>query len=76
MATYAKGHVEGKTAILFIRQIAEPDKPFFTLEFDEKAKEVRQNRGLRNCDRTPEVKAFEKAWLSYVRRAKPKERIA
>lgn len=76
VATYAKGHVEGKTAILFIRQIAEPDKPFFTLEFDEKAKEVRQNRGLRNCDRTPEVKAFEKAWLSYVRRAKPKERIA
>lgn len=76
VATYAKGHVEGKTAILFIHQIAEPDKPFFTLEFDEKAKEVRQNRGLRNCDRTPEVKAFEKAWLSYVRRAKPKERIA
>lgn len=76
VATYAKWHVEGKTAILFIRQIAEPDKPFFTLEFDEKAKKVRQNRGLRNCDRTPEVKAFEKAWLSYVRRAKPKERIS
>ena len=75
VATYAKRHAEGKTAILFIRQIAEPDKPFFTLEFDEKAKKVRQNRGLRNCDRTPEVKAFEKAWLSYVHRAKPKERI-
>ena len=75
VATYAKSHAEGKTAILFIRQIAEPDKPFFTLEFDEKAKKVRQNRGLRNCDRTPEVKAFEKAWLDYVRRVKPKERI-
>lgn len=75
VATYAKRHAEGKTAILFIRQVTEPDKPFFTLEFDEKAKKVRQNRGLRNCDRTPEVKAFEKAWLSFVRRAKPKERI-
>ena len=75
VATYAKRHAEGKTAILFIRQVTEPDKPFFTLEFDEKAKKVRQNRGLRNCDRTPEVKAFEKAWLNYVRRAKPKERI-
>lgn len=75
VATYAKRHAEGKTAILFIRQTTEPDKPFFTLEFDEKAKRVRQNRGLRNCDRTPEVKAFEKAWLSYVHRAKSKERI-
>ena len=75
VATYAKRHAEGKTAILFIRQVTEPDQPFFTLEFDEKAKKVRQNRGLRNCDRTPEVKAFEKAWLSFVRRAKPKERI-
>lgn len=75
VATYAKSYAEGRTAILFIRRTSEPDKPFFTLEFDEKAKKVRQNRGLRNCDRTPEVKAFEKAWLSFVRRAKPKERI-
>lgn len=75
VATYAKSHAKGKTAILFIRKVEEPDKPFFTLEFDEKSKKVRQNRGLRNCDRTPEVKEFEKAWLSYVRRAKRKERI-
>ena len=75
VATYAKRHAEGKTAILFIRQVAEPDKPFFTLEFDEKTKKVRQNRGLRNCDRTPEVREFERAWLAYVRRVKPKERI-
>ena len=75
VATYANRYAEGRTAIMFIRQIAEPDKPFFTLEFDEKAKKVRQNRGLRNCDRTPEVKAFEKAWLSFVRHAQPKERI-
>lgn len=75
VATYAKKHVEGRTAILFIRQTAEPDKPFFTLEFDEKAKKVLQNRGLRNCDRTPEVKEFEKAWLDHVRRTKTRERI-
>lgn len=74
VATYAKRHAEGKTAILFIRQAAEPDTPFFTLEFDEKTRTVRQNRGLRNCDRTPEVTAFETAWLNHVRRARPKER--
>ena len=67
VATYAKRHAEGKTAILFIRQAKAPDKPFFTLEFDEKNLAVVQNRGLRNCDRTPEVTAFEKAWLEQIR---------
>jgi len=75
VATYARNHAEGRTAILFIRRTEAPDQPFFTLEFDEKAKKVRQNRGLRNCDRTPEVREFEKAWLNHVRRAKPSERI-
>lgn len=67
VATYAQSHAAGKTAIFFIRKASEPDKPFYTLEFDEKSKAVRQNRGLRNCDRTEEVKAFEKAWLAFVR---------
>ena len=74
VATYAKRYAESRTAILFIRRISEPDKPFFTLEFDEEKNMVRQNRGLRNCDRTPEVAAFETAWLNHVRRARPKER--
>ncbi len=74
VATYAKSHVEGKTAILFIRQMEEPGKPFFTLEFDENAKKVRQNRGLRNCVRTPEVEAFEAAWLAWVRAGAPRGR--
>ena len=67
VSSYAKSHAEGKTAILFIRQAKAPDKPFFTLEFDEKNLAVVQNRGLRNCDRTPEVTAFEKAWLEQIR---------
>lgn len=75
VANYAKRHAEGKTAILFIRQAEEPDRPFFTLEFDEKTGTVRQNRGLRNCARTPEVTAFEAVWLNHVRHMKPKERI-
>ena len=70
MGSYAASHASGATAILFIRQLAEPDKPFYTLEFDEKRLEIRQNRGLRNCDRTPEVAAFEEAWLKFVRRQK------
>lgn len=75
VAGYAKRHAEGKTAILFIRLAEAPDKPFFTLEFDEKKMVAVQNRGLRNCDRTPEVEAFEKAWLEQIRQMKVQGRI-
>ncbi len=38
VANYAQDHAEGKTAIFFIRKTSAPDEPFYTLEFDEKAK--------------------------------------
>ncbi|MDE7376690.1 MAG: PcfJ domain-containing protein, partial [Muribaculaceae bacterium] len=57
----------GGTAIFFIRRTVEPGKPYYTLELDEKALTVRQNRGLRNCGKTPEVQAFEEMWLAWVR---------
>ena len=61
---YASAHAEGRTCILFIRHIDEPDIPFFTLEY--KNGTVLQNRGYKNCERTPEVRAFEAAWLKYI----------
>ncbi len=65
--TYAGRHAKGKTAIFFIRRTVEPGKPYYTLELDEKTLTVRQNRGLRNCGKTPEVQAFEDLWISWVR---------
>ena len=44
-----------------------PDKPFFTLELNEENVRVVQNRGKGNCDRTPEVEAFEEKWLEFVK---------
>ena len=35
---------------------------------------MRQNRGLRNCPRTPEVQAFEDLWLSWVRAGAPRDK--
>lgn len=75
VATYAKDYAEGRTAILFIRRTDQPEKPFFTLEFDENGKKVKQNRGLRNCDRTSEVEAFEAAWLAFVKTETKKVRV-
>lgn len=67
VASYAEAVSAGRTAIFFIRKTEAPDKPWFTLELDVKGRKVRQNRGLRNCDRTPEVEQFENAWLQWLR---------
>ena len=65
---YASSHVSGRTAILFIRKIKEPDAPYFTLEYREGT--VAQNRGRRNCKRTSDVVKFEAKWLDHIKRLK------
>lgn len=67
VASYALKHAKGNAAIFFIRRTVEPGKPYYTLELDEKGLTVRQNRGLRNCGKTPEVQAFEDLWIAWVR---------
>ena len=74
VGTYGKRHAAGETAIFFIRRTDRPRESYFTLELDEKKLEVRQNRGLRNCVRTPEVEAFEQEWLAWVRAGAPRDR--
>lgn len=79
VATYAERHARGQTAIFFIRHADDPGLPYFTLELDEKNLSVRQNRGKRNCARTPEVEAFEKHWLEHIRadrKEKTEERMS
>lgn len=65
--SYADDVIKGKTAIFFIRRTDKPEKPWYTLELDEKTLTVRQDRGLKNCDRTPEVREFEDAWVEWLR---------
>lgn len=72
--TYAQRHAEGKTAIFFIRRTVEPGTPYYTLELDEEALRVRQNRGLRNCGKTEAVQAFEDLWISWVRAGAKRDR--
>lgn len=55
VGTYRDRVAKGETMIFFIRREEEPDKPYYTLEWKGK---VIQCRGFRNCDMTPEVKAF------------------
>lgn len=72
--TYGKRHAKGETAIFFIRRASRPRESYYTLELDEKNLKVRQNRGMRNCARTPEVQAFEELWLSWLKAGAPWDR--
>ena len=65
--SYAERVSKGETFIFFIRREAEPDMSWYTLNLDKDLARVIQNRGNRNCDRTPDVQAFEKTWLEWVR---------
>ena len=65
VATYAQSVAAGRTCIFFIRKLSEPDIPYYTLELKEGR--VIQNRGFKNCDRTPQVIAFEKKWLKFIK---------
>ena len=76
VATYAARHADGETSIFFIRHEDKPYEPYFTLEFDFRNMRVVQNRGLKNCARTPEVEEFEKKWVKFVKQAAAKERKA
>lgn len=73
VAGYAHRVARGETSIFFIRREKAPRTPWYTLEFDEKNLVVRQNRGKRNCARTPEVKAFEQLWLSWIHDGCPRD---
>ena len=60
VGTYVERVAQGKTMILFIRKIEAPDKPYYTMEWN--GYEIVQCRGFKNCNMTPEVKAFTKVF--------------
>ena len=66
VGTYIDTHAKGNHCIFFVRRIDAPADPFFTLELDMQSLHVIQNRGKKNCARTPEVVAFEAAWLQHI----------
>ena len=67
VGSYAERVAAGETFIFFIRREEEPDISWYTLNLDKDRRRVIQNRGRRNCDRTPEVEAFEQTWLAWVK---------
>ena len=68
VGSYASKFSKKETCILFIRRAAEPEIPFYTLEYRDGM--VIQNRGKNNRDRTEEVRIFESKWLNYIQNYK------
>ena len=67
---YASRHIQGRTTILFLRHISEPDKPYYTIEVDEKDKYIVQCHGYMNewkSKKAEEVKTFEKEFSEYIK---------
>lgn len=73
---YVDRAATGATTILFIRKVAEPDKPFFTLEW--LGEHVHQCKSKYNLDYTQnmEVRDFVLAWVRHLAEAKRKKKKA
>ena len=67
---YGPTVAKGESCIFFIRRVAAPDKPWFTLQVELKTLKEIQNHGLRNCGPTMEVQKFVNRWLAHVRALK------
>ena len=61
VANYAGRYADGGTNILFIRQLENPDKPYFTVELHGGS--LYQVRGLRNCAPGDDVNRFVTAFV-------------
>ena len=66
VGSYSDRIVEGKTCIMFIRRAKEPDKPYFTIEINQRNSYVVQlransNRGI-NYTTEKELVKFLKEW--------------
>lgn len=74
---YVERHCKGKTTILFLRKINEPNTPFYTIEIH--GNKIDQVHGYRNDVETghkplPEVSEFIAKWNEWLKAGSPKKR--
>lgn len=75
VASYANRHMSGQTTIVFIREKDDINTPLYTVEVDDKTKNVRQAYGYKDTRITEEsAAAFMNSWKEYIKH--PKKRKA
>ena len=63
---YYENHMKGKRMIFFVRKVAEPDKPFFTMEADVQNRSILQLYGFGDSSAPKEVRRFAEAFLKTI----------
>lgn len=74
VAGYAKGHAEGRTVIFVLRRADDPTKNWHTVELIPGTLTVRQCRGYKNREATPEAQAFVDAWVERLKNIRDQRR--
>jgi hypothetical protein len=76
VGSYVWKIASGASAIMLIRKVSSPNKPFYTLELkNDKSLDVLQCRGKLNTGTTPEVKAFIEKWQEHIKQPEKSKRI-
>lgn len=71
---YVNRVAKGETNIFFVRKAEAPDKPYFTMEFNNN--KIVQCRGSHNCGMPPEVEAFVKVFEKKMQEASADKKSA
>ncbi|TCX51967.1 MULTISPECIES: PcfJ domain-containing protein [unclassified Dehalobacter] len=72
---YYKNHLAGTSMIFFVRQAAEREKPYFTMEIDMRELKIRQLYGFGDCTPPPEVRQFANEFLRKLKPKSAEERL-
>lgn len=68
---YVERVAKGETNIFFVRKADEPDKSYFTMEWNHN--KIIQCRGMKNCGMPPEVRAFTQVFEKKMQEAVKKD---
>lgn len=68
---YVERVAKGETNIFFVRKADEPDKSYFTMEWNHN--KISQCRGMKNCGMPPEVRAFTQVFEKKMQEAVKKD---
>jgi len=71
VGTYVDKIARGETSIFFIRKTETPEKPYYTMEWRDN--KVQQCRGFKQCNMTPEVKAFTEVFAKKMKESIEKQ---
>lgn len=68
---YVERVAKGETNIFFVRKADEPDKSYFTMEWNHN--KIIQCRGMKNCGMPPEIRAFTQVFEKKMQEAVKKD---